>query len=298
VASGEDSVKQRTDDLFWEWARLLRDLYPRAFVAENVPGMLMGDALEDYARKITTMLGELGYRVSAQVINAAQYGAPQERRRLIFVGFRDDVRGGPFQFPPPTITRAVTLGQALDSVDPDDPDHAPYLEDSSMEPYAVGRTWKRLMEIRAHNGTPGNGWLDEGELAGEDCERCGKPLDREEFHEVLQRSNEGTIMKARCADGERAHIIKAYFTLCVPLRERPCPTLTATGASPGAASVTHPSECRKLTPAEAKAVCGFPPDFKLLGSRSQRYERMGRAVPPPVYDVIGREIARRLKEEY
>jgi site-specific DNA-cytosine methylase len=96
--------EQRTDDLFYEWVRLLEGLRPRAFIAENVPGMINGNALSEYAHKITAELSKLGYRVSAKVLNAANYGVPQERERLIFVGIRNDVQddGPAWEYPPPT----------------------------------------------------------------------------------------------------------------------------------------------------------------------------------------------------
>jgi DNA (cytosine-5)-methyltransferase 1 len=102
------------------------------------------------------------------------------------------------------------------------------------------------------------------------------------------------VTKAECGDGERAVITKDYFSLVVPDADRPCPTITATGASAGAASVTHPWECRKLTPSEALSVSGFPRGFRLVGSREERYERVGRAVMPPLYEAVGQTIAEAL----
>lgn len=56
--------------------------------------------------------------------------------------------------------------------------------------------------------------------------------------------------------------------------------MTATGGSIGAASVIHPNGRRKLTLREARAACGFPLDYVLEGDHQQRYERLGRSVPP------------------
>jgi DNA (cytosine-5)-methyltransferase 1 len=50
----------------------------------------------------------------------------------------------------------------------------------------------------------------------------------------------------------------------------------------GAASVIHPTERRKFTIAELKRICAFPDDFVLTGTFAQQWERLGRAVPPPV----------------
>ena len=58
------------------------------------------------------------------------------------------------------------------------------------------------------------------------------------------------------------------------------------GAPGGVASVTHPSEPRKFTIAELRRICGFPDDFVLTGNYQQRWERLGRAVPPVMMSHI------------
>lgn len=312
--------EQRTDDLFDEFVRLLRGLEPRAFIAENVPGMLMGRALEEYAHVVTLALQECGYRVAARVMNAANFGVPQDRRRLIFLGYRQDTGLHP-RFPPPVTPEPHTLRQALASVQIDDPDHVGFLKASSMAGTAVGRTWEAYRGLRdkedcARCGEPMRAHRSAGvqELrtipkrkADEPrCARCGQLMsvhpgeravcaDGEFAVEVMPRTRARALFV--CADGERAVEVKNYALMTVPELDAPCPTLTATGSAVTSASVVHPLECRKFTPAECKAICGFPEDFVLTGSREQRYERMGRAVPPPLYVVMGRAIAEALGHE-
>lgn len=266
-----DGVMQRVDDLFWQFTRLVEELQPRAFLAENVPGMGFGAALEQYTWKIRRSIR--GYVVHARVLNAAQFGTPQNRRRLIFVGFRDDqdVR---WAWPQATTPVAHTLSQALADVPASDPDHSPFLEASSMEQHAVGRTWRAIRDGVQMRTLP--------------CQRCHRPV---ELHEVLELTASGAVNKARCADGKRAVIVKNYAQLTVPNLDEPCPTLTVMDHLTHGASVTHPTECRKFTPGEAKAIFGFPRDFRLTGTREQRYERMGRAVAPPMYEALGRALA-------
>lgn len=83
-------VKQRTDDLFFEWARILEGLMPRAFVAENVSGLVKGKAF-GYFKMILQKLESIGYVVGAKVLDAQWLGVPQQRQRLIFVGIRKDI---------------------------------------------------------------------------------------------------------------------------------------------------------------------------------------------------------------
>ena len=92
-------VEQRTDDLFFEYARLLRGLQPRTFVAENVSGLVKGTA-KGYFKLILAELRACGYRVGAQVLDAQWLGVPQSRQRLIFMGVREDLEMDPV-FPRP-----------------------------------------------------------------------------------------------------------------------------------------------------------------------------------------------------
>ena len=81
---------QRTDDLFFEYARLLNDLQPKVFIAENVSGLVKGTA-KGYFLLILKALKECGYDVSAKVLDAQWLGVPQARQRLIFIGVREDL---------------------------------------------------------------------------------------------------------------------------------------------------------------------------------------------------------------
>lgn len=87
-------VRQRTDDLFFEYARLLSEIKPRAFIAENVSGLVKGVA-KGYFKEILVALKACGYRVSAKVLDAQWLGVPQGRQRLIFIGFRNDLNIDP-----------------------------------------------------------------------------------------------------------------------------------------------------------------------------------------------------------
>lgn len=83
-------LEQRTDDLFYEYARLVRGLQPRTFVAENVAGLVQGSA-KGYFKAILRELRSCGYRVEAKVLDAKLMGVPQTRTRLFFYGIRNDL---------------------------------------------------------------------------------------------------------------------------------------------------------------------------------------------------------------
>lgn len=88
---------------------------------------------------------------------------------------------------------------------------------------------------------------------------------------------------------------RRFFNLMRSHRNRPCPTITATHAQRGAASVMHPTECRKFSIAELKRLCSFPDDFQVVGTYQQRAERFGRAVPPLAMKYIAEAVANSLK---
>jgi DNA (cytosine-5)-methyltransferase 1 len=93
VTTSHDAT-QRQDDLFYEYARLLQGLQPRAFIAENVSGLIKGTA-KGYFLEILRALRACGYRVEAKLLDAQWLGVPQMRQRLIFQGIRADIDAMP-----------------------------------------------------------------------------------------------------------------------------------------------------------------------------------------------------------
>lgn len=89
-------TRQRVDDLFFEYARILRGLQPKVFVAENVSGLIKGKA-KGYFKMILRELKDCGYLVSAKLLDAQWLGVPQQRQRIIFVGVRKDLGFAPVQ---------------------------------------------------------------------------------------------------------------------------------------------------------------------------------------------------------
>ena len=90
---------QRTDDLFWEFARLVNQIQPKVFVAENVSGLVRGVS-KGYFKQIYRILKDCGYRIDARLLDASWLGVPQARRRLFIQGVREDLNRSPV-FPHP-----------------------------------------------------------------------------------------------------------------------------------------------------------------------------------------------------
>lgn len=249
--------EQRTDDLFFEFTRMIRGIQPKTFVAENVSGLIKGTA-KGYFLEILKELKACGYRVSCKVLDAQWLGVPQARQRTIFVGVREDLGMDPVHPKPlayrysvrdalPWITRVVhdTSGQFGVGEITDRPSPAITVGVNSVnslhfkvdgpEPetdisrYAIGAEWDNL-----------------------------KPGEGSEKYLNLKRTR---------IDG-------------------PSHCISADGGNPSTAGVCHPTEKRKFTIAELKRICGFPDDFILKGTYAQQWERCGRAVPPVMMSHI------------
>lgn len=197
---GYSDTSQRTDDLFFEYSRLLRELKPKVFVAENVKGLIRGVA-KGYFKVIMRELRECGYRVKAQLLDSKWLGVPQRRERLIFIGVREDLELDPV-YPKP-LQHQVTVREAI------------------------------------HDLVDGEVWL------------MGQGRGR--FEHVDQPTRTITCNGYVGSWTEQSVQIKRGGEL-LPYRQFTIP------------------ECRRL--------CGFPDDFELVGSDRQKWERLGRAVPP------------------
>jgi DNA (cytosine-5)-methyltransferase 1 len=253
-------TSQRSDDLFYEYARILEGLRPRAFVAENVSGLVKGVA-KGYFLRILERLRGAGYRVKAKLLDAQWLGVPQARQRLIFVGVRDDLDLEP-AFPAPL----------------------PYR-------YSIRDAVPWISRVEGANGYDGHAYYDADRPAA--TIQASRALNVEALAVVEPESS----MESH-ATGRAWHEIggigqsERYFQLVRPDPDAPAPTVTAAGGNAGLASIAHPYECRKLSIAELKRICAFPDDFRLSGTYVQQWERLGRAVPP----LMMRAVAARLAE--
>jgi len=224
--------EQRADDLFFEYARILKDLQPKVFVAENVKGLVVGKA-KGYFKWILSELKNAGYVVEVRIVNAAYLGVPQARQRVIFVGVRNDIAKAP-TFPSPfdyVYSIRDAIGCSTDDVEA--------LEDPET-----------------------------GENIGLKDSAVGKEYDLTPIGGASER----------------------YFQLVRPNPDAPVPTITASGGQIGLASVVHPYQRRKFNLKELRALSGFPEDFVLTGKFSQRYERIGRSVPPLMMKAIAESV--------
>lgn len=227
------STVQRTDDLFFEYARIVEGIMPKIFVAENVSGLVRGKA-RGYFIDIIKKLKSIGYNVSCKVLDAQWLGVPQIRNRTIFIGVRDDFKISPV-YPKPFPYR-YSVNDALPNLKSKNQSYVIEPESISfIAPPCYANEWEKLK-------------------IGESSEK----------YYQFQKINPYKPISAICATNARA------------------------------ASQVHPYYKRKFAIAELKRLSGFPEDFKLTGTYSQQWERIGRAVPPlmmyQVADTIKRDM--------
>lgn len=93
-------IDDKRGQLFYDFIRILRAKRPKFFLVENVSGMLHPKHSKALAN-IKQMFVDLGYSLSFQLLNAVDYGVPQDRKRVFFIGYRTDLNKT-FLFPKPT----------------------------------------------------------------------------------------------------------------------------------------------------------------------------------------------------
>lgn len=99
-------IEDARGQLFYEYIRILRDIKPLFFVAENVSGMLAPrhkKAVDGFIR----LFGEAGYDVNLKMLNANDFDVPEDRDRIFFIGFRKDLSIEDFKYPTPKQRKPV-----------------------------------------------------------------------------------------------------------------------------------------------------------------------------------------------
>lgn len=99
-------IEDARGQLFYEYIRVLKELSPKFFVAENVSGMLAARHAEA-VKTFIKMFDDCGYNVFMQVLNAHDYDVPEDRFRVFYVGFRKDLEIRHFDFPSPCAGKPV-----------------------------------------------------------------------------------------------------------------------------------------------------------------------------------------------
>jgi len=105
----EGQAKQVLSDLFFDYLELLNRLKPKVAIAENVKGMISGNA-KGYTKMVMNRFREIGYRPQLFLLNSADCGVPQRRERVFFVAIRSDINAPPLKLAPKH--RWIAAGEA------------------------------------------------------------------------------------------------------------------------------------------------------------------------------------------
>jgi len=110
-----ESTSQITDDLFFEQIRLIKEIEPKVFLCENVQGMLVGPSKGYFNEILKAMKDIPNYNVRVYKVNAKNFEVAQSRPRLIFIGFRKDIKL-PNIGPMPKHHKKISAGEACKGV--------------------------------------------------------------------------------------------------------------------------------------------------------------------------------------
>lgn len=248
-----DPAGDMRNQLIFAYFDLVSRIRPRWFIMENVPGMA---SLSDgkFLRDVSSMFKKIGYgNMEAKILNAADYGVPQTRRRLVLIGNRTGhIIPWPkkkfFMTPRDWQKPYATVGQAISDLPP-----AGFGEDPSR-----GVTCHVAMRHKPH-------LVDRYRLIGE-----GSRLDIDELPERLRR-------------GYRTDKVKNYSHVYKRLdRNKPASTMV-----PGHnAFPVHPWLDRSLTVREAARIQTLPDELEPRGSRQEQCIQVGNAFPALLAELL------------
>jgi DNA (cytosine-5)-methyltransferase 1 len=279
--------------LYREFVRFVAAIKPLFFVMENVPHLSsFADGI--IAREIQEDFGRLGYCVYPELLDAADYGVPQTRRRLFFIGTR---LGWVYRRPRPTHGRVIPYRTLADAIADLPAVPAPSLEEE--RPYVprerpdlnVSGEYARLMRsamppeqrdlLYDHVVRPVR--ADDAEIF-----RLMRPGDR--YRDVDPQYRRYEIKRVH---GDE-HFADRYYKL---RWDEPCITITAHIAHDGYRYIYPDSDQpRTLSVREAARVQSFPDHFRFAGYRTSRFRQIGNAVPPLLAEAIGHAIARAIRD--
>lgn len=253
--------------MFREFLRVIREAQPRFFVMENVRGVLSAaikhrplaergpgfpqlEPDEEMGSAFNTILRELkgtNYHTVFDLLNAADFGVPQSRERILFIGSRD---GEPVKSPHPTHSkkpeddkeRWLTLGEGLEGFNDPDPVFVNLTPSSRrfLERVPEGGNWRSL---------PENLWP-----------------------EALGKANDSW--------GGRSGFLRRLSW------SKTSPALT-TKPNSKATMLCHPTELRPLSVGEYAKLQQYPDDWEFDGGPTQQYLQLGNAVPLGLGEVAG-----------
>jgi DNA (cytosine-5)-methyltransferase 1 len=287
--------------LFKDYVRFLEEFEPKAFLFENVPGLLSLGNGKIFDRILSEFM-RLGYHVAVKILFAAHYGVPQERWRLILLGSKFDG----IALPPPThyavgranfrggngiltfqltksdkqcLLPAVTVGEAIGDL--------PRLEmgeGAETIGYTSEKTSEFAHRIRNPEGVTFNHFA--AKLSKQNVERMKYVKPGGSWRDIPFELLPKGMQRARKSDHT-----KRYGRL----RKNGLAGTVMTKCDPHWGTVFLPDQDRSLTVREAARFQSFPDTYRFLGPRVSQYEQVGNAVPVLLANAIAQQIRKHLE---
>lgn len=275
VYNHQRGLHDERSSLYREYLRIVAGLRPKWVVLENVTGMTSaggGAAVE----AIVDGLGALGYHVETKILRAEEFGVPQERRRLLFVGNR---LGLPIQFPEPThgpgLKPYVTIQDAIGDLTPLENGQQLNVAEYETEPRSTYQDDMR----RGSNGLFNH---SAAKLSKVNMDRLRYIPQGGSWRDIpLHLLPEG-MKRAKRSDHTKRYGRLSWAGLASTI---------LTKCDPHWGAYFHPEQDRTLTVREAARLQSFPDWFEFKGSRTEQYVQVGNAVPP----LLGRAVALAIK---
>lgn len=256
--------------MFKEYLRFVNDLEPEWFLFENVVGFKSFDKGQ-FALEVENALKELGYETNSDVLNAADFGVPQDRKRFFIVGHRLDKGGMKFDFNSlEKVKQKVTVGEALRDL--------PSLMNGDKIEYAdycsnLTNAYIKLM--RGESKYAKQNFVTENKAHIIDRYRAIKQGENWEAAKSM-----GLLTTYNSTKHTHSGIYKRL--------EENKPSVTI--ANYRKSMLIHPHEDRGLSLREAARLQSFPDDFIFKGTLSFQQQQVGNAVPPLLAKAIFSQI--------
>lgn len=279
--AGKRDVEDERGQLVWRYIHIIEHVKPKAFVFENVTGIL--SAKNSKGEKIIDLLKyafiEIGYTLSTKVVNAADYGIPQRRKRVIIVGLKN---GEVFQFPTEThcedgngLKRYVSVEEALGDLPLAGDDENARI-DYLVEPQNEYQEKLRSKEGISEHLIPQMSELDKYIIShvkpGGNYMDIPSDVNSKRIRR-LQRDGGHTTCYGRLKPDAPSYTINTYFN------------------RPNVGCNIHYSADRLITVREALRLQSFPDSYELVSSSKQgKHLIVGNAVPPILAGIIAKKL--------
>ena len=261
--SGPRKFDDPRNRLYMSYIRLVEEIRPKAFVIENVPGLvgLFDGRIKD---SIIRQFNDMGYNIQYKIMCAADYGVPQNRKRVIFVGMKT----GSFCYPE-RVMNQVTCSMALSDLQP--------LEDEIGEEIAeyatdVQNEYQKLMRARSANVR--------NHIAANHSEKVRKIIS------LVPDGGNYKDLPEEYRNSRNFHVAWTRFG-----SDKPAPTIDT-----GHRHHFHYKYNRVPTVRECARLQSFPDDFYFLGNKTQQFRQVGNAVPPLMAQAIAEQLKKELEQ--